>query len=366
MSNEVETAEAPGQNRDFVNDLIGLWRIVRYFIIITVCVLVIICLGQIYAAYDMLAAIPPQPWLGVGFVALVAALLGLLVGVPLVRFFRLSVVVRPPAMPDVQEDVRPAHLVQRMKYLDNYLGRMKGNPLLEHRGGDFDEAATQIADFRNRARSGGKTGVQELISEIKTFEKNQVDQLLKELDDSVGRTIRSEALGVGMGTALSMNGTIDAFVVLWRNVNMVSRIGKTYYGRPGPLGSLRIVADVMGATVASAYLDDLTDAAGGMVANLLGGVAGTVAGPVVNGTANALVTMRVGYLAKARCRSFEAWTGSKRTASIQRAVEFTRDQSKEVASALVAKVGGGVSKGVSKAAGSVKDKLKNAWKSMGE
>lgn len=366
MNENVESPESPGQNRDFIRDLQGLWRVVRYFIVVAVCVLGIIFLGQVYAAYGMLAAIPPQPWLGVGFVALVVVLLGSLVGVPLVRFLRLSVVARPPAMPEREDDVRPAHLVLRLKYLDQYLGRMKRNPLLEDRAGEFEAAEERIADFRGRARSGGKTGLQQLIGEITAFEKETVDRLLEPLDDEVGQTIRAEALGVGVGTALSMNGTMDAFIVLWRQVNMISRIGKTYYGRPGPLGSMKLVTEVMGATVASAYLDDLTDAAGGMLTSLLGGVAGTVAGPMVNGTANALVTMRVGYLTKARCRSFEAWTGSKRTRAMKRALQVTRDQSKEIASALISKVGDGLGGGVAKAAGSVKDKLKNAWKSLGD
>ncbi len=240
---------------------------VRYFIVIAVCVLGIIFLGQLHAAYDMLAAVPPQPWFGVGFISLVVVLLGILVGVPLVRFLRLSVVARPPAMPERTEDVRPAHIVQRLKYVDRYLGRMKRNPLLEERAGEFQKAEDRIGDFRGRARSAG---TQKLIGEITAFEMETVDRLLEPLDDHVGRTIRTEALGVGVGTA------------------------------------------------------------------------------------------------KAPCRSFETWTGSKRTHAVQRAMQFTRDQSKEIASALMSKVGSGAGESVSKAAGSVKDKRKNAWKSRGE
>jgi len=366
MTEGAEQSEKQTQNRDFLKDLADLWRMVRYFIVIAACVLAILFLGQLYAVYDMLAAIPPQPWVGGGFIVLVIILLGVLVGVPLLRFLRLSVVAKPPVMPDDTADVRPAHLVQRLKYLDQYLDRMKRNPLLESLAGEFDAAGETIAGFRGRARSGGGAALTSLIDEITDFEKNEVDRLLEPLDDHVGSTIRSEALGVGVATALSMNGTMDAFIVLWRQVNMVSRIGKIYYGRPGPLGSMKLVAEVIGATVASAYLDDLTDAAGGMLTSLLGGVAGTVAGPMVNGTANALVTVRVGYLAKARCRSFEAWTGAKRTRAMRRALEFTRDQSKEIAAAMLSAVGDSLGGGVARAAGSVKDKLKNAWKSISE
>lgn len=366
MNDAVAAAETGGPNRDFVRDLSGLWHMVRYFIVIGACVLAVLFLGQLYAAYDMLAAVPPQPWLGVGAVALVLVLLGLLVGVPLLRFLRLSVVAKPPTMPERREDLRPTHVVQRLKYLDRYLGRMKRNPLLEEQAARFDEARELIGDFRARAGSSDSAGLPGLIDEICAFEKETVDRLLEPLDDRVGQVIRGEALGVGVGTALSLNGTLDAFIVLWRNTNMVSRIARAYYGRPGPLGSLKIVGEVMGATVASAYLDDLTDAAGGMLGNLLGGVAGVVAGPVVNGTANALVTMRVGYLAKARCRSFEAWTGSERTRAMKRAIAFTREQSKEIASALISMLGDNIGGGVARAAGSVKDKLKNAWKSLSE
>jgi uncharacterized membrane protein YcjF (UPF0283 family) len=366
MDNGPEPAEAPTQNRDFIKDLKGLWRMVRYFVIIAACVLAVLFLGQLYAAYDMLAAVPPQPWIGVGFVVVVVVLLGLLVGIPLLRFLRLSVVAKPPTMPERTEDVRPAHIAQRLKYLDEYLDRMKRNPLLEEQASAFAAAGDTIADFSRRARSGGAASLQPLIDEIAAFEQDEVDRLLEPLDDHVGSTIRTEALGVGVATALSMNGTMDAFIVLWRQVNMVSRIGKIYYGRPGPLGSIKLVGEVLGATVASAYLDDLTEAAGGMLTSLLGGVAGAVAGPMVNGTANALVTVRVGYLAKARCRSFEAWTGERRAHAMRRALAFTREQSKEIAAALVSTVGDSVGGGVARAAGSVKDKLKNAWKSISE
>lgn len=147
MSTDVESPKAPKQNHEFVKDLQGLWRIARYFIVIAVCVLGIMAMGQIYAAYDMLAAIPPQPWVGVGFVALVVVLLGILVGLPLARFFRLSAVVRPPAMPEHREDLRPAHLKERMNYLDLYLGQMKKNPLLQNRTGEFSEVEDALPIF---------------------------------------------------------------------------------------------------------------------------------------------------------------------------------------------------------------------------
>ena len=45
---------------------------------------------------------------------------------------------------------------------------------------------------------------------------------------------------MGIATAVSPNGTLDAFIVLLRNANMVSRIANLYYGRPGARGSLVI------------------------------------------------------------------------------------------------------------------------------
>jgi uncharacterized membrane protein YcjF (UPF0283 family) len=76
-----------------------------------------------------------------------------------------------------------------------------------------------------------------LVGEIIQLETTMINPLLSELDAKVEAYIRREALAVGVSTAVCTSGTLDAFVVLWRAANMVSRISRYYYGRPGLHGS---------------------------------------------------------------------------------------------------------------------------------
>src|SRR5690606_42084612 len=94
---------------------------------------------------------------------------------------------------------------------------------------------------------------------LEAFGREQIEPLLKPLDKRVEALIHAEAVGVGVATAVSMNGTVDAFIVLWRNANLVAKVARIYFGRPHLWGSLRILRDVAGIVVVSRALDDVTD-----------------------------------------------------------------------------------------------------------
>ena len=63
-------------------------------------------------------------------------------------------------------------------------------------------------------------------------------------------------------TALSPNGTLDAFLVLWRNVNLVASLARLYYGRPGLPGTWLILRDVSLAILLSSVLEQISDMGG--------------------------------------------------------------------------------------------------------
>jgi hypothetical protein len=130
--------------------------------------------------------------------------------------------------------------------------------------------------------------------------------------------------------------------VLWRNCNLVSRLATLYYGRPGARGSLSILRDVSAATLASAYLQDLSTAAGTALGGVLGTGLGAVAGPVLDGSLNALCTARIGYLAKARCRAFAAWTERTRVEALKGALSEAGAIASGLVFDLVKTVGGGL------------------------
>jgi putative membrane protein len=245
--------------------------------------------------------------LGVAYVVALVAFFAVLIGLPTWRYLRIPAVMQPPAV-DLR-DGRATHeeLVRHARFLSRYCRSLSRNPELAEQRAQITQTAADAAGLYRRARSAHADDLAGLLGEIRAFERDRVEPLLQALDARVDAYIRKEAVSVGIGTAVSLNGTLDAFIVLWRSANMVSRIARFYYGRPGLRGSLLILRDVVGAMVVSRAMDPLSDKAGDLAGGVLGRLGGIVAGPVMDGAINALMTMKVGHLAKRRCRSFQAW-----------------------------------------------------------
>ncbi|MEN8149846.1 MAG: YcjF family protein [Planctomycetota bacterium] len=313
---------------------------------IAVLALVVWFIGREVTALAQLAGTvhPALSWIVVAIALLLA---WRLIGVPVWRYFRMPVAISPPDLPDADA----AHLERRLDYLGRYLGALRRNPLLADSRGDIEAVRRDAAALR-----GGIRAKDEPAAALREFEKSRVEPLLEPLDREADRVIRAEALAVGVATALSPNGTLDAAIVLWRNANLVSRIGNIYYGRPGVRGSFRILRDVSSAALLATYLEGLSEVAGGVLRGMLGSVAGVVAGPLVDGSVNAIATLRVGYLAKGRCRSFRAWNDATRTQALADALAAARDRSGEVLAEIASKAGKGF--------GSVGDAVKGGLASL--
>jgi uncharacterized membrane protein YcjF (UPF0283 family) len=166
-----------------------------------------------------------------------------------------------------------------------------------------------------------------------------VDPLLAPLDDQVRQVIRQESLAVAVATAVSPSGAADAFVVLWRNVNLVARVAEIYYGRPGIRGTFLVLTDVSFAAVVASQMQGIAEKGVHTAGGFLGKAASPFAGPVVDGVINGLVTMRIGYLAMRRCRAFRAFTERSIGGFLQSAFKEAAKQSAGLATDVVTKVG---------------------------
>ncbi len=235
-------------------------------------------------------------------------------GVPLWRALRVPRAVTPPAVP-ADDAYSPRHLAEQARYLDQYLRGCRRNPELREQAAAVDDAARELAVLRPRWEASDRASLPAARDEMRQWVERRLEPLLAPLDEKAERLIHQEALGVGLGTAISPNGTLDAFVVCWRSIQMSSRLAVLYYGRPGPRGTLRILIDVAVASAAASYLQHVGHSLGGLVARSIGGIAGVVAGPATQGITNALVMARLGYLVQRRCRSFQRWDpGTQRSA----------------------------------------------------
>lgn len=295
--------------------------------------------GEIYAVIDGYSSV-----LAWAFLALVIFLVLRLIGVPVYRFVKMPVVIRAPRAPVDDADWRMSHCRERIEYLQDYLKTLRRNPLLPHSLPLIHAAEDTAIAIGDQLKDDGDPHAAR--KEIREFEAEKVTPLLEPLDCEVDRLIRAEALSVGAATALSPNGTLDAFIVLWRNGNLVSRIANIYYGRPGVRGSLAVLRDVSGAALLASYLEGLSDAAGGLIGGMLGSVAGVLAGPLVDGGINAVTTLRIGYLAKERCRSFKGWDEATKRRALTAALATAKDRSQEVITGIGKAAGGAVKGGL--------------------
>ena len=191
--------------------------------------------------------------------------------VPLAMLLRLPRPLTPPASEASPEF--PAHL--------GALGRrLQGNPLLA------DRALASRTD---------------------------IEEALKVLDGRADEIVRSVGSQVFLTTAVSQNGSLDGLMVLLAQSKMLWQIARVYYQRPTVRDLAALYGNVASTVFVASQLDDLdlAEQVQPLVSGVLGSAAGAVPGlhaasalfvnSVVNGTANAFLTLRVGIIAKRYC-----------------------------------------------------------------
>jgi putative membrane protein len=290
---------------------------------------------EVFDIYRALAAI--QTSFGVAFLVVFAFLFYLAIIKPARRYLKIPQAVRPPDLPGLKGDeaLRARHLKARARGIERYLENLLRNPNLKDSRAEIHSALAACGELQATLGKDFEADRERVIR----FEHDRVDPLLAPLDDQVRQVIRQESLGVAVGTAVSPSGAIDAFIVLWRNVNLVARIAEIYYGRPGIRGTFLVLGDVSFAAVVASQVQGLAEKGMQTAGGFFGKAASPFAGPIVDGVINGLVTMRIGYLAMSRCRAFQAFTQRSVANYLRSAFQEAAKQSAGLASDVVTKVG---------------------------
>lgn len=302
-----------------------------------------------------------HPLLGYGAIVLVGAG-SLLVAIPAYRFFSVPRALKPPDNPPLPE-MTLAHLQAESRFLDRYLRNCRRNPAFTDKWAAIDRARNELDGLMRKTPRDGN--IAELNDELARWTGERMGAVLGDVDERAERLIYEEALAVGVGTAASPNGTLDAFVMLWRSVNLTSKLAILYYGKPGPLGILAICRDVSIAMVSAAYLDKFSDSLGRILTKNVGGVTGVVAGPAIEGLTNALVVIRIGYLAKERCRSFRYWSQDAQRSAFVKALQATQKVALGLTTEIFRQVGSGLGAVAGVAAKKIAEAAGAAAKSVG-
>lgn len=318
----------------------------RIAAIIFSLVFLALIVGQVAQLYQVAAAVNPA--LGYAWLFTAGVLLSL-IAVPAYRFLSVPKVALPPIIPDAA-NVTLKDLRSEARYLDVYLANLARNVELTDKLPEITRARAELIGLTTQIRQASIDQVKDLDAALMKWSSATVTPILRDLDKKADRLIFQEGLSVGLATAISPNGTLDAFVMLWRSVQLSSELAKLYYGRPGFWGTLDVCRDVAVATAVAGYMQNISDSLGQLVTNGVGGVSGVVAGPAMDGILNALVLSRIGYLTQQRCRSFREWDTNGRKSAMSSALGSTRKIAVGLTTELLRQVGAGVGAAVGSAA----------------
>ena len=337
-----------------------LWQWGKWAITAFIALAFVTVLGQGFLYYRLIAE--THPLLGYAFLSLLLVTLGLLIVRPLIAYFQTPLVASPPDVILDAEQPDQQALLKRIKYDLKFLKALLRHPDLQSEHETIQSSFAQGKTLLARIQSSYSVSV-ELIQELERFEQDHISAQLAPLDEKVDKLIHAEAVGVGVATAVSMNGTVDAFIVLWRSANLIAKISRIYFGRPNLKGSLIIMRDVAAIVVVSRALEDVTDMTGDLIGAVLGRMGGIVAGPLLDGAVNAMMTLKLGYLTKRRCRAYEGWRRDQAMSISARVLENVRRESGSVLNELIKACGGLSGRAVS-AAETVMTGSRNTWSTI--
>lgn len=143
--------------------------------------------------------------------------------------------------------------------------------------------------------------------------EEEIESALVILSADADSVVRKTASTVFLSTALMQNGRLDALILLFTQIQMVTRVARVYVQRPSPRELVRLYLNVAGTAFIASGLESLD--LGEMVAPLatsvvpalkgglpmLSGISALLVRCVSNGAANAFLTLRVGEVARRYC-----------------------------------------------------------------
>lgn len=257
--------------------------------------------GAVLAVFVILEAIHLYELLATLHAGLAWAVAGLfaavVIGWPawlLARYTRMPRVISPPDLPPAEEGWSEAQMQAYRRFAVRFLRNQQRNDNLDA------EAKVLIPGAIERV-----TAAPHDLPAVELERKVQaeVDPVLAPLDAEARRLIRRASVEVALATAVSPSILLDSLITLNRNLALISRLADLYYGRPGLLGTLRIVRGVIGSAVTAGALEVVSDQLTGAVVDMTGAWSARLVGPLGQGMINGVVTMRFGAAAQVRCRS---------------------------------------------------------------
>jgi hypothetical protein len=254
-------------------------KILVYVSLTIIFLVSITAVNQAASIYERASRI--HPYFGYAVLTLIIAGFMAIIFVPVAAFLGLR---KRPEIPKSKESPEYA------AYLEGLKQSLYSNRILKEKGFAFNEA-------------------EELSP--------QMDKALAILGVEADKVIKSSASAVFVTTAISQNGSLDGVFVLASITRTVWDISRIYRQRPG-IRDLAYLYGNIGATVLAARgiedLDLLDEQLEPILASVLGGGLGSllpgavhitnlIANSITEGSVNAMLSLRVGAMAKRYCAS---------------------------------------------------------------
>ena len=214
----------------------------------------------------------------------------------------------PPALvpPDINSSIE-----KKMRFRKYQLRRLYNNNQIS------EVNSKEIKKILIRQPSGS---IEEMF---KNYDELAI-QTFDDLDNKAKKIINHSARNIGIATAVSQNGTIDAFVVMGIQIKMIYNLARLYYSKPKPTELINLYLFV-GGSAFFAYKAE------GGIKKLLETISDVpmvriLAGSVINGSTNFLLTKRIGYLARQYCKAGHSLDGRQ---WFLKALDKTKEWTKE-------------------------------------
>ena len=279
-------------------DLRYWWKIIKTTTLVAGLFLSFFAAIEILHAYSVLKDI--HPILGNTFLIIFLLCLAYF---PFRLFVTISKRPRVLVSPDIENSVSPSNVECRnyLKYLIKLLDRLASNPNIDT--SDIKAAYNridlleQLLTFQNEPKI--------LIAEINKIEKEAIVPFIEQLDNKAEAEVRKCVRDIMLGVTLSPYRAVDLIIVLYRNIEMVSKVVNIYNNRPLLVEQIAIFRDVFKVVATVNYLnfgEKLMEQFFSRVPFI-----GQALDDVAQGIGAGLMTSAAGHSTIYRCRAYRHW-----------------------------------------------------------
>lgn len=128
------------------------------------------------------------------------------------------------------------------------------------------------------------------------------DRAFNELDKKAKKIVNRSSQNIGMATALSQFGAMDAWIVAGVQITMINKLARLYYSRPKLIEIFNLYLFVGGSSFIAYKAEGLTKRISEALTDSIP-ILKTIASSSINGITNYLLTMRIGYTARKYCKA---------------------------------------------------------------